>query len=78
MPAEATRGELGRVARMVYVPRQIPVYLSFLEVIHTGGLSAHQAKNVQFVFREKAKHLLRLHLCSTLKTATLQTHSPSA
>lgn len=40
------------------------MYLSFLEVTHNGGLSADQAKNVQFVFREKAKHLLRLHLSS--------------
>lgn len=54
------------------------MYLSFLEVTHNGGLSADQAKNVQFVFREKAKHLLRLHLGSALRMATLQTHSPSA
>lgn len=54
------------------------MYLSFLEVIHNGGLSADQAKNVQFVFREKAKHLLRLHLCSTLRTAMLRTRSPFA
>lgn len=29
--------------------------LSFLEVIHNGGLSADQAENVQLIFRKKSK-----------------------
>lgn len=33
----------------------MPVNLSFLEVIHNGGLSADQAKNVQLIFRKKSK-----------------------
>lgn len=33
--------------------------------------------DVQLIFREKAKHVLQLHLCSTRRTAILQTQSPS-
>lgn len=50
---------------MVYVPeealkgwRQMPVNLSFLEVIHNGGLSADQAKNVQLIFRKKKQRIV--------------------
>lgn len=35
-----------------------------------------RTSNIQLVFREKAKPVLQLHLCSALREATLQTRSP--
>lgn len=83
LPAETSRGTwkscLNGISawRAFEGWRQIPVYLSFLEVIHIGGFLANQPKNIQWSirFQRKSKASFSASLGSVLRTATLQTCS---
>lgn len=87
LPAETSRGTwkscLNGISawRAFEGWRQIPVYLSFLEVIHIGGFLANQPKNIQWSIRFQRKSKasfsasprLRSQNCHTSNLLTVDT-----